>query len=335
MSTPYLHWPPGFRREGPVWVDQDGNPVEGAELERLTKLAIPPAWTHVWAADDPNERVQARGLDSRGRIQYRYSREATEQAAVQKYAHMLHYAEQLPKLRQVTLKQLSRRPKEPDLDQLTALVARFLDLGMFRVGTEKYVRENHTYGLTTLEGRHVQVDGNRISFDFIGKEHLRQEHSVQDPPAARVTRKLLARTPAEQPLFQVEGPPVRRVHAATVNSFIHAASGSAATAKVARTWGGTVIATAVAAGARFDGQVKHRDPDLVAYDAAAAALGNTPSMARKSYVHPGAVEVGRRPAVRDALARSIEQIGTDRVEAVFKDQAFQAAVLAELRSNPT
>ena len=333
-TPPYVHWPPGLRRlpDG-NWLDADDGALGAADLERVKALAIPPAWQHVWVATDPTARVQARGIDSRGRVQYRYSAEATEAAARNKFEHALHYAEQLPQLRARVLHQLARRPPAPDIDQVTALAVRFLNLGLFRVGTQRYVDDNHTYGLTTLERRHVQVSEPVVTFDFVGKEHLRQAHDVLDQPAARVTKKLLAARPEtpNTPLFAA-GDPERRIDSATVNTFIHAVSGSAASAKVARTWGATVIAAAVAAGARFESPHQHRDPTLTAFDAASHVLGNTPTMARNSYVHPSALSLADSADVRAALQRGAERLGTDEATRVFVDEELQSVVAAELRA---
>lgn len=333
-DTPtYLHWPPGLqRRSTNVWVDADGNRIDDeVTLARLRALALPPAWRHVWASPDPHARIQARGIDSRGRVQYRYSAEATEQAAKNKFSHMLHFAENLPQLRARVMKDLRRRPPSPDVDQVTALAVRILDLGLFRVGTGKYARDNHTYGLTTLEPSHVKVHSPQIDFDFIGKEHIRQQHQLYDRPSARVMSNLLA-THSEASsdfLFRTENPS-HRVDSATVNSYIHAVSGSAASAKVFRTWGATVIAAAVTGGAAFQTEQRHKDPTLHAYDAAAHVLGNTPTMARSSYVHPRATEIGQLESVRNAVQDTAERMGTDDVHRIFADEELQETVRIEL-----
>lgn len=327
---PYLHWPDGLHREADgQWIDSAGNPVsDRAALDRLNALALPPAWEHVWASEDPNARVQARGIDSRGRVQYRYSKEAVERAAANRFDHMLHFAGALPQMRAKVMTALARRPAKPDADQVTALAVRLLDLGLFRVGTDRYVHDNHTYGLTTLEPSHVNVAGPVINFDFVGKEHLRQVHSVEDRHAASVMRRQLQAhgDAAGGPLFRTFGDPSHRVDSTTVNTYIHAATGSAGSAKVFRTWGATVIAAAVMAGAAHPGGKSHRDPTLHAYDAAAHVLGNTPSMARNSYVYPKAVEVGGTTQAKTAVQEAISRVGTDNVERLFPDQILQESI---------
>lgn len=316
-----------------VWVDDEGNRVTDAgTLERLRALALPPAWKHVWASADPGDRVQARGIDSKGRVQYRYSKEATERAAQNRFDHMFHFAESLPTLRADVQRELRRRPGAPDEQQLTALAVRLLDLALFRIGTARYTKENKTFGLTTLEPRHVAVKGKKTHFDYIGKEHIHHQRHVEDASVARVMRAQLdARgTDQEGPLLLAEGDPGRWVNSATVNSYMHSISGSGASAKVFRTWGATVIAAATMAGATFEGEKKHRDPTLKAYDAASRVLGNTPTMARNSYVYPGAVSLGENEAVRKAVQQAAERTKTDNVARIFSDPDLQATVLTEL-----
>lgn len=334
-----IHWRPGYRRDAEgTWLGEDGAPVsDPVVLERLAKLAIPPAWGDVWAAPSPDDRVQARGVDSRGRTQYRYSPAATEQAARDKFTHMLHFASALPRLRELIQMRLSQPIENPDFRQVTALAGRFLDRGLFRVGSDRYVRDNDTYGLTTLRTNHVSVEGDIVTFDFVGKEHLRQHHEIEDGLAAQLTARLLELHEAQEdegfhpyllsvPASSGTHGTIRRVRAATLNSYIHAATGAPATAKMARTWGGTVIAAAVAGGAHFESSKHHKDPSLTAYDAAAAVLGNTPRMARTSYVHPAALEVGTSQRVREAVAEAARARGTQEVHRLFFDPELQEAV---------
>lgn len=325
----HLHWPPGYqRREDGTWADQYGVPVEDpATLERLKALAIPPAWRDAWAARDPGERVQARGIDSRGRMQYRYSAEAIAAADQDKFAHMLHFARALPTLRKRVDHDLRRRPSQVDLEQGTALAIRLLDKGLFRVGNPRYVQDNHTYGLTTLDRGQVEVLGRKIVFDYVGKEHIRHVREVEDAAAARVMSKMLEHPGAEtDPVFFTVEEPAKRIGSATVNSYIHATTGSGSSAKTFRTWGATVIAATVRGGARFDSPKKHKDETLYALEAAAHVLGNTPTMARSSYVHPRAIELDSSSEVRGAVAEAAQRLGSRNVEALFTDEALQETV---------
>lgn len=336
-ARPYLNWPPGLHRVAKDrWIDVDGEQItDEAVLGRLAALAIPPAWKHVWVAPDPKARLQARGIDSRGRVQYRYSDAAVRAAAADKFHHMVDFAGTLPDLRSEVAHQLRRRPKLPDAEQITALVVRFLDLGLFRIGTQKYAHENQTYGLTTLECQHVQVTGNKVTFDFVGKEHLRQKHAVEDATAARLTQKLLDAhsNKTGAPIFQTAGRNAQQIDSESVNSYIQSISGSNASAKVFRTWGATVIATSVAAGATFSPGKKHRDPALVAYDAAAHVLGNTPTMARDSYVHPRFMEIGATEEIRRAVESTCTATGSREAHHIFTDVDLQSAIHTALEQD--
>lgn len=329
----YLHWPPGFRRQPDGgWIDDDGAAVtDAATLARLRALVLPPAWQHVWVAPDPQAEIQARGIDSRGRVQYRYSVEHTELAARNRFHDMLRFAAGLPDLRADVAMQLRRRPAEPDAGQLTALAVRMLDLGLFRVGHERYVRDDHTYGLTTLTTDQVKVHDRQIRFDFIGKEHIRQIHSVTDPHAARIMNRQLAVRSADPTghLFVI-GADGSRINSATVNTYLHSVGGAAASAKVFRTWGGTMIAASIMGGATLPGGRPHRDPASTAFDAAASVLGNTPAMARSSYVDPAALDIGGSADIRSAVAAAAQRAGTDHVDRVFTDPELQETVRTAL-----
>jgi DNA topoisomerase-1 len=321
------------------WVLSDGVVVaDAAVLDRLRRLAIPPAWSHVWASADPEAAVQATGVDASGRTQYRYSQLAQQRAQRDKYFRMLEFASALPRLRVVVDDHLTRsRTASTDtaLRRGTAAAVRLLDRGLFRVGNERYARENDTYGLTTLRRGQVVVDGSRMVFDFVGKEHISHHLVVEDVPAADALTDLMeAEAEPTGRIFAVPDPPRwRHIDSATLNSYLHAHGGGAVTAKVFRTWGATVVACAVIAGAVPPAAKRaHRDRSLSAFDAAAKLLGNTPALARASYVHPAALVAGRAPAVMNAFQQAAERAATADVETVFHDTELQAAVLRTLRS---
>lgn len=333
--------PDGFHRLGTRpqrWVDSLGEPVnDPADLDRLARLAIPPAWTNVWAASDAGSRVQATGVDRRGRTQYRYSDEARADAERDKFARLVEFAEALPTIRHTVDGHLQRiaAPDVRDVERSTAAVVRLLDRGLFRVGNERYARDNETYGLTTLRREHVQVGGPQMTFAFVGKEHVPHRIVVEDDAAATVVARLLRQEPhPEGRLFALPDPPIwRLVDSATVNSYLHTYGGCAVTAKVFRTWGATVAACTIVAGARVVGPARtRRDASLYAYDGAALLLGDTPTVARASYVHPDAQRIGSSAAVRAAVAAAIAETGDDDFTRIYRDAGVQATVLGELKS---
>ena len=178
------------QRAGTGWAYYlpNGRKVVDAGLRnRLNSLAIPPAWTDVWICPDPEGHIQATARDARGRKQYRYHEQYREARDRSKFRRMLEFSEALPVLRE----RLERDLRAPDLSrrQLLATVVLLLDRTLIRVGNDEYVRENRSYGLTTLRRRHVQVDGSLLRFSFRGKSGVEHSIAIHDPRLARVVQR--------------------------------------------------------------------------------------------------------------------------------------------------
>src|SRR6202167_6065292 len=174
----------GFRYRAP-----SGSDVTDAEtLLRIGALAIPPAWTNVWISPDPLGHIQATGVDGRGRTQYRYHQLWRDQRDAQKFAHMLRFADALPALRTATLEDLKRR--HLDRDRVAAGAVRLIDLGLFRIGGEKYAELDHHYGATTLEKRHVRVTRDGMMFDYVAKEGKHRAVAITDEAVLPTVRAL-------------------------------------------------------------------------------------------------------------------------------------------------
>jgi DNA topoisomerase I len=327
--------PPGLHRitaRPDEWVDEAGGPVDDlAVLDRLRRLAIPPAWVEVWASSDATASVQATGVDQRGRTQYRYSPAARHLADVDKFAHMTLFAAAIPTLRLQVARDIARYRQDP-LDErvVTATLVRLLERGLLRVGNDRYARDNHTYGLTTLRRNHVDTHGSTITFHFIGKEHLAHSVTVRDLVTAKVVGALVSAAGDDtQPIFAVTNEHgTHHVTSAAVNAYLHAHTQAPASAKVFRTWGATVAAVAVLAGAEPPADVSARSRERLAVGAAALLLGDTPSITQFSYLHPAWIDAGRSGLVAAAVAESSERIGTHAVASLFTDAKVQAAVLS-------
>jgi DNA topoisomerase-1 len=215
---------------------------------------------------------------------------------------------------------------------VTAAIVRLLERGLLRVGNDRYARDNHTYGLTTLRRNHVSTHGSNITFHFIGKEHVPHTVTVQDQAAAKVVRALVSSAGDDaQPLFVVaDEHGTHHVTSAAVNAYLHAHTHAPASAKVFRTWGATVAAVAVLAGAEPPADVSGRSRERLAVAAAATLLGDTVTVTRSSYIHPAWIDAGRSASVAAAVAESSARVGTSAVASLFPDPRVQAAVLSEI-----
>lgn len=276
------------RRSGTGWAYYAPN---GARIRdpdrrrRLDALAIPPAWTDVWISPDPDGHIQATARDARGRKQYRYHPSYREARDRSKFRRMLEFSEVLPNLRD----RVERDLRAPDLTrrQLLATVVRLLDRTLIRVGNDEYVRENRSYGLTTLRRRHVQVDGSLLRFSFRGKSGIEHSVAVTDRRLARIIQR--CRDLPGQELFQYLDASGRRqaISSDDVNAYLREITGRDITAKDFRTWGGTMLA---AVELRSMGPASNRreaDRNIVrVIDTVAERLGNTRAVCRKYYVHP-------------------------------------------------
>src|ERR1700722_5391396 len=334
--------PPGLHRiaaRPDAWFDEADSSVDDpAVLERLRRLANPPGWVEVWASADAEASVQATGVDQRGRTQYRYSPAAQHLASDYKFARMTLFAAAIPGLRLQVASDIAQYRQDPlGARVVTATIVRLLERGLLRVGNDRYARDNHTYGLTTLRRNHVDTLGSTITFHFIGKEHLAHTVTVRDQMTAKVVGALVSAAGNDaQPIFAVTGEHgTHHVTSAAVNAYLHAHTQAPASAKVFRTWGATVAAVAVLAGAEPPAVVTASSRERLAVGAAATLLGDTASVTRSSYIHPAWINVGRSDVVAAAVAESSDRVGTRAVASLFTDPGVQAAVLSGITDATT
>jgi DNA topoisomerase-1 len=255
------------------------------EIDRLNKIALPPAYRDAWYCPSPEGHIQAIGYDARGRKQYRYHLgfRAAQDAA--KYDKCSAFGRALPLLRARVERDLQGKPT--DRDTVIAAVVRLLDIGHLRVGNEAYAQSNKSFGATTLRNRHVKVAGKRIDLQYRAKSGVMRKLSITDKSLTRVVRRVQD-LPGQQ-LFQYrdDAGDLHSVGSAEVNNYIREAMGDDFTAKHFRTWSASVIALEHVATAAASG-IKVKLAELLV--PVAAALGNTPTIARKSYVHPSVLE---------------------------------------------
>jgi DNA topoisomerase I len=298
----------GWRRLGSKkrfrYVDAKGRPITDEQrLERIRALAIPPAWTDVWISPWPNGHLQATGRDARGRKQYRYHADWAERRGAEKYERMLGFARVLPRLRRRVDRDLRRRglPR----DKVLAAVVRLLELTLIRVGNDEYARLNRSFGLTTLRDRHADVRGASVRFRFRAKSGAIHESGLRDRRLATIVRQ--CQELPGQDLFQYvdDRGDVRDVASDDVNEYIREATGGDYSAKDVRTWAGTVLAfRALRALEPADHEPAARRNLVEAIRAAAQALGNTPAVARGSYVHPAVPEAYLEGALQPRARRA-------------------------------
>jgi DNA topoisomerase I len=282
---------PGITREraeeGFRYRDPSGAPVTQAEvLERVRALKIPPAWENVWISPDPLGHIQATGVDSRGRAQYLYHPLWREQRDEQKFGHMLRFAAALPALREAAQDDL--RHRSLNRDRVVAGVVRLIDLGLFRIGGEKYAELDHHYGATTLEKRHVRLMRDGIMFDYVAKSGKQRTLVVSDRLVLPTVRKLARTDNGLENLFAYQQLETWHVlHSHQVNEYIAERAGGHFTAKEFRTWNATTLMALALANAGTAATERGRRRVISAsVKEVARWLGDTPSVTRGSYIDP-------------------------------------------------
>lgn len=335
---------PGIRRrkrgERFAYVTSDGSTVtDESTLGRIKALAIPPAWSEVWICPSPNGHLQATGRDARGRKQYRYHPRWRKVRDAIKYDRLVAFAEALPRIRERVDRDISL-PGMPR-EKVVATVVRLLEETRIRVGNEEYRKQNKSFGLTTLQDRHVRVQGSKVRFHFRGKHGKVHDVELSDHRLARTVQR--CRDVPGQELFQYVDADGQRhdVTSGDVNAYLREIGGGDFTAKDFRTWAGTLLA------ARFfracepcESEKDGKKSVVRCVEVVAAELGNTVAVCRKCYIHPAVIEAFLHGALAplDAPPRATTAGGSLYVlsaeEAALIDllrtgEAAQAAALRE------
>ena len=292
-----------------------GELVWEAGLERIDRLAIPPGWTGVHIAPTSKRKIQAWGRDAAGRKQYIYSEEAVAARERRKWDRVLAYARVVPELREKT----NRHLKRPTLDRekVLATVVRLMSRAYFRIGSERYAVQNRTFGIATLKKHHLEVRGNDLVFTYVGKRRKDQRRVVADTPLVEVMREMLDLPGSRLFRYRCNGS-VRNVTARAVNEYIKEILHERYTSKDLRTFGGTVRAATILAdiGPASSQREAHRNTVMTAR-LVASELGNTPSIARKAYIHPAVFEQ------YEAEGRTIEALMRKEPRAVRSEEPVE------------
>jgi len=269
------------------YIDKDGNQVTGEEhLQRIKSLAIPPAWTHVRIAPSPRGKIQAIGMDTSGRIQYLYNPKFRAIQEQKKFQKIEKFGTHLPKLRAITNEHIALEgfPRE----KVLAVMMRLINSLYIRMGSQKSVKQYRTFGITTLQNRHLEIKRGKLIFNFVGKHHVEHRKILVDKELAGIMQDLKAIGGARK-LFNYldeDGKP-RPIKPKDINEYLKQITAPEFSAKDFRTWGGTLLAALeLAEIGKADEEKLLKKNILKAVRKVAEQLGNTPTVCRGSYIHP-------------------------------------------------
>jgi DNA topoisomerase I len=307
----------------------DGSLIKDrAELARIRRLAIPPAWSDVWICPDGKGHLQATGRDARGRKQYRYHPDWHTVRDTAKFDRMLAFARALPRLRARVAEDQARRglPRE----KVLATVVSLLEVTLIRVGNQEYARDNRSYGLTTMRDRHVEFAGAEIIFEYRGKSGKRHRISLRDRRLARIVRS--CQEIPGQHLFQYIDDQGERqeIDSADVNAYLQEITGEPFTAKDFRTWAATVLASlALSEFESFDSEAAAKRNVTRAIEEVAAQLGNTAAVCRKSYIHPEILACYMDGSLLGLLQGRVERALREDLAGLRSEEAAVLALLQQ------
>jgi DNA topoisomerase I len=312
-------------RHGWGYWDAKGNRItDRDEIDRLNRIALPPAYVDAWFCPSPHGHIQAIGYDAKGRKQYRYHLDFRAAREAEKYDRLADFGRALPLLRAQVQRDLTGKPTERDT--VIAAIVRLLDLGRIRVGNEAYAKSNKSFGATTLRNRHANVRGSKLSLQYRAKSGVMRKLTISDKSLLRVVRRV--QDLPGQNLFQyldADGVAVP-VGSADVNAYIKDAMGDDFSAKHFRTWGASVIALEHLIDACRNGTSMGIKALM---EPVAEALGNTPTIARKSYVHPLVIGLVESGFDASRLPRRTQWLsGAERTLTGLLDEAGEAVAKA-------
>ncbi len=305
------------------YLDARGNRIEDpAKIERIQQLVIPPAWRDVWISPRPNAKLQATGVDAAGRRQYLYHPDFRAQQEQDKFDRLVKFAERLPDLRRAMAQHMTQEPG--DRERVCAVAVRLINLGWFRVGSDRYAKTSRTHGVTTLTKRHVSVRGERITFRFRAKHKVQVRTTLVDAELADAIRELLAQ-PGGARLFRYRwNGDLYSLTGSVLNGYIREHLGEEFTAKDFRTWGGTLTA-AICLAERGEAETEAEAKRVIAgvMRRVGEQLGNTAAVARSSYVSPAVVEQyldGR--TIEDFRPRHLRVVGATEIDLNREERAL-------------
>lgn len=321
---------PGWTRrragKGFVYLDEQGQRLDAEQVERIEALVIPPAWKDVWICPRPNGHLQAVGTDDAGRRQYLYHPDWRVKRDRAKFERVLGVAQRLPEARARVAEDLARTGMP--LVRADAVAFRLLDRGYFRIGNDAYADANGSFGLTTLQRRHVRRRGEVMVFRFTGKSGIEHSVEIDDPEAIRALETMRRRrTPSERLMAYREGRAWQDLDSAAVNQYLKDLFDGEMTAKDFRTWHATVLAAAALARSEEPGRsaASRKRAIRSAVVEVAGYLGNTPTVARSSYVDPRVIDLYERGTTIGEVA------GREFADPASRQAALEQATIDLLR----
>jgi DNA topoisomerase I len=305
---------PGWTRrragKGFVYLNEFGQPLAAEDVLRCKQLVIPPAWRQVWICPSPNGHIQAVGTDDAGRRQYLYHPYWRLKRDQSKHDRVLTVAARLPTARRRVIKHLQREGMP--YERAMAAAFRLLDLGFFRIGGEAYAEANNSYGLATIQKEHVSIQGRTVVFDYVAKSGRERYVALADNLVRAAVRDLLSRRDSGPELLAYEDSTGwHDINSTEINTYIKSVVGGEVSAKDFRTWHGTVIAEVSLAGAVEKSRSVSARKRAVssAMKEVSQYLGNTPAVARKSYVDPRVVDLFHEGVtIPPALAATVRDL---------------------------
>jgi DNA topoisomerase-1 len=324
---------PGFTRKHRgksfQYFDTEGKPIrDKAVIARIKSLVIPPAWTNVWICPRANGHLQATGRDAKGRKQSRYHPRWREVRDETKYERMKLFGEALPVIRERVEKDLAL----PDLprEKVLAAIVRLLETTFIRVGNAEYAKENHSYGLTTLRNKHVDVDGATVRFKFQGKSGKRHVIDLNDRRLAKIIKRCLDLPGYELFQYVDDDGTAHSIDSSDVNDYLRSITEEPFTAKDFRTWAGTVLACLeLREFEAFESATQAKKNLVEAIKRVAEQLGNTPAVCRKCYVHPMVLESYMSGELAKVLQAAEKKIAKN--QHALREEEVQLMFLLERR----
>lgn len=289
VSDSTFGWTRKIKNGKAVYLTKRGNPLKEKDEERVRKLTIPPAWEEVKISADPRSHIQAVGIDARGRKQYIYHPDWVEYNQKNKFDSLQRFGEILPGLRETVSGHM--RQHNLSRERILATMVWLLEHTFIRVGNKAYAKENQSYGLTTLRSKHLDIEGNTITFSFKGKSNIYHELSIRHPRVVSTIKKCIELPGYEIFQYLDDDGNRHKIDSADVNGYLKEITGESLSAKDFRTWGGTTLAGDTLYKLGSAEEVIPVEKALVhAVKEVSSHLGNTVAVCRKYYIHPAVIK---------------------------------------------